>query len=142
MKASVVLSLLAVGILSIFLLLTSCQSTGDNLPSWIPVPDAEDLYVNPEIHEDQTTYIISVSTKQNLQEIHSFYNQAFQTWQRLQWDYQPAQQSLDIMVSTDNKQTRKIKVVTLPDFQPTTNEKIIRLQIIATEKMTSKQNIP
>lgn len=125
-------------IMGLFLFLTACQSTDNNLPSWIPIPDAEDIYVNREIHEDQTTYIISASTKQDLQEIHSFYNEAFQTWKRLQWNYQPIQQSLDIMVSNDDQQTRKIKVFTLPDFQPTTKKKNIRLQIIATEKIATK----
>ena len=79
----------------------------EGVPQWVPLPAFEEghLLVNEE--GVQTKYIITLKPRASIQSIHSFYHSSLQDWERHQWNYQPAQQSLEL---TASKLNRKIMV--------------------------------
>lgn len=85
----------------LFLLIIGC---GQSFPKWVPL--TEDMQII-NVKQTEDKYTIAVTTEFSLQELHSFYNQAFNGWDRIQWDYQPAQNTIDLTIQQENK---KVKV--------------------------------
>lgn len=131
--------LFTIVIMLLFLFLIGCQGRETDVPWWIPIPDTEEIVMNMENMEanrEQTKYVIAISTKEDIEELHSFYNEAFQEWTRLQWDYQPVKRSLNIAVTSKDENTqitRKIQITTIPNFKPATERNMLKLQVRATE---------
>jgi hypothetical protein len=104
----------------------------EGVPQWVPLPAFEEghLLVNEE--GVQTKYIITLKPRASVQSVHSFYHTSLQEWERHQWSYQPAQQSLDLTVS---KLNRKVMVSgkIIPESCAQNERKYCTIRIIAWE---------